>query len=938
MPLRQDSSSNDCEAFESLLASFVTLTFRLVEIDCHTLENLVVDDNAKQRLVSFGYLDWLSSILSSSEVTSPIWQHLRNFYDPEPGSTITVIGGELCRVYMDGMTSLAQLLRHILDRARILPDVIEKVEIIIDTVIRVVDHHQLLQPDTSNAGGNATSSRQMALTAAYNFFEAADVMFQTFVSKQVATLSHDICHTLLRHLSALLRVITLANDDLAGNILSEKLGLVQRFSIDAAPVIAEETWKFQVYRKCFLEGRMEIRIQGVESMQRELVEIYRLFIQGKPLSQWNPVVPFLSDFIIENKLIDYLLGVESHPRLIRLTGNIVGYLVVTLRYTKAESDRIWDTVKKSQDPGVVGAVLQMLPNIFNISDYPLLLYLVEKLDEVPLSAWDTRMTAYAEALIDATIKKWSELSRGFGMDQSPYNCCIQLIRETSGFGSSAFHKRRSISIFATRMLERLLNVGPSDQDRLRIYEDCIDHIARRTALATGSICVINIFLRHDTRTNIATLANEFDLASLVIAEFEQMTAQASPGFQDRRCLDECLAVRLDLLQNLIINSPNSITTEGGWRLWDAMVGSKAPDDQARDSALIVLFNATMTSRKRNAFIDACIIEYLPKLAPRFFTKNILPFVTRVIQCGTFGEPIDPQIQGSQSDRLGIDMLWRIALVAPSHTVERKAIESLVATYLDSPKAQGAPKAAIERMHVEVVERCVRQLTTAASRLKSFTDGTSSGEDEPMVIVASDEEIYLQRLSFSRSLLILRELFARIRSHPSYSPVPSGHTQLHDVEEINGIPVTIHYQPFGPIPHLSVKSSQVGDLERVQDLMKRFEVLTGFTKFTVYLGGQQLNVQDCWDSTLRDTRLHDKGLFLIRKTPSSDSIPELAQSRVLKPLEMEVMGYSSDFYQFLSLDETLSIEVNSPMAIQLLCSSLITRRFWTSLRHSHPVIR
>ncbi|KAL8681113.1 MAG: hypothetical protein Q9186_002765 [Xanthomendoza sp. 1 TL-2023] len=902
-------SSEDRKTFEDLLASFVALTFRMVEIDCHTLENLPVDENPKQGLVSSGYLEWLSCIVSSSESKSPLWKHLRHMYDYDSRPTISVLTGEICQPSFDGMALLAQLLRHVLNRARTLPGVIEKVGNIIDTVSRVVDHFQPLQPGASGPEIEIPSPRLRSLTAAYDFFETTDAMFQRFISKQIAALSHDICHTMLRHLSNLLRKITTASDDLTAKVLKERLGLGPGFLTATAPVIAEEVWKVQVFRKCFLEGRMEIRIQGVESMQRELVEIHRLFISGTHISQWNPVVQFLSDFIIENKLIDYLLGAESHPRLIRLTANIVGFLVVTFRYTEAESNRIWNTVKTSQDPGVVGAVLQMLPGIFNISDYPLLLYLVEKLNEIPLSAWDTRMTIYAESLINATIKKWNELNRGYGMNESPYHCCIRLIREASDFGSSTFHKRRSISIFANRMLENLLNVGPSDEDRLRIYEDCIDHIARRTAFATGSFCVISVLLRHDARTNMATLATDFDLAGLVIAEFEQTTANMSQGVQDRRGFDECLTVRLELLQNLIISSPESITMEGGWRLWDAMVGSKAPGDMARDSSLIMLVNATTTLRIRNPFIDACISEYLPKLAPRFFTKNILFFVNQVIHYGTFLERTDQQVESSHSDRLGIDMLWRIALVAPSHTIECKAIETLVLTYLDSPKAQGAPKAAIERMHVEVVERCVRQLTIAASRLKSFTDGTSSGEDEPMVIVASDEEVHLQRLSFSRSLLILRELFSRIRSHPSYSPVAPAHSQLHnDVEEIKGIPVTIHYQSFIGASQSPVKTLQVGDLEKVQDLMQRFEALTGFTTYTVILGGQNLNIGECCGSTLRDSRLHDKGLFIIRKTPSSESIPDLTQVRVLKPLEMEVMGYFSDFYRFLSLDETLSIEI------------------------------
>ncbi|KAL8785754.1 MAG: hypothetical protein Q9213_003178 [Squamulea squamosa] len=906
LPLRQDYSSEDRETFEDVLVSFAALTFRMVDIDYHTLVNISSDEQVKQELISFGYLEWLASILNSDE--SPLWRQLRHVYNYNAVTTISSIAEEVCQSNFNGMALLSRFLHCMLSRARTIPDIIAKIDTIFEIIVRMVDHYQSLPQNILEVEDGTSSLRQMTLSAAYDFFEATDDILQTFIGKQIAALTHDICQTMLCRLSALLGKIAIARGDLVTKMIKGKLGLVTRNSTEAIPVIVEEAWKFQVFRKCFLEGRMEIRIQGVESMQRELVEIHRLYIQDVHTTQWHPVVQFLSDFIIENKLIDYLVGVESHPRLIRLTGNIVGFLIVTYRYTKAESDKIWDTVKTSRDPGVVGAVLQMLPNCFDISDYPLLLYLVAKLREIPLNAWDTRMTAYADSLFHHTISKWRGL-KGGPMDESPYQCCIKLIREASIHSSSDFHKRRSISSFANRTLEILLGVGPSDQDRVRIYQDCIRHIAEHTEFATGSISVINILLRHDPKIDISTLAKDYDLASLAVAEFEHIAAHMSQGPQDQRFFDECMTVRLELLQSIIIFSPDSLSTEEGWHLWDATVGSKAPNEMSRDSALIMLVNVTSSLRQRNSYINACISEYLPKLAPQFYTRNILYFVTHVIRHMAFLSQTNQHVETSQSDTSAIDMLWRIALVAPPNTIEGKAIETLVITYLDSPKAQGAPEAAIERMHVEVVERCVHQLTTAASQLKSFTDGTSSGEDEPMVVVASDEEIRFQRLLFSRSLLILRELFGRIRSHPSYSPVPSTHAQLQsDMEEVNGAPITIRYQPFSGGTTRSMKSIQVGDLDRVQDLMERIGALTGFAKFTVIVGGQKLNLEDCCDSTLRDARLHDKGLFLIKRIHGSEGLPDLTQARVLKPLEREVMEYFSVFYQFLSLDEALSIDV------------------------------
>ncbi|KAL8695025.1 MAG: hypothetical protein Q9218_000393 [Villophora microphyllina] len=908
LPFRHDNSRADIESFEDMFASFTALSFRMVDIDCQYLRTIGVDDKAKPDFVSLGYLEWLRSILSPAK--SLLWRHLHVEYNYDASATIAAVIRRACGSSCNGLSSMSQMLHHSLHRARDIPDVVDKVGIILDTVVQMLDLCHLSHGESLGTENCVQSSRETLVTSAYALFQGGSTLLQTFITKQVAALSHDLCDAIVRHLSALLQRITAASEELTTRILKEDLEVQHNFPAADAPVIADKAWKFQVLRKCFLEGRMEIRIQGVESMQQDLVNIHRKFIMGK--TDVHSVVPFLCDFIVDNRLIDYLVGVESHPRLIRSSGNIVGFLVVNRRYTEAESDRIWNTVSESQDSGVVGALMQMLPSIFNISEYPQLLYLVIKLNKVPLAAWDTRMITYAGSLLNHTARSWKEHRRGYAMDEPPYHCCFRLLREASGNASLTSTNRRALSLFASQMLESLLDVGPSDHDRLRLYQDCIDDIAKHTKFATGSICAINILLRHDTTTDIATLARDYRLSDLVIDEFEHMTGQMPQGLQDLRLFEEALMVRFDLLQHIILSSPGSIDPERGWNLWQAMIGAKAPSDQVRDSALVMLVNTTMALRNHNRFIDACINEYLPILSPRFFTGNILYFVNQISHYGVFLEQASNHATGVPADMLGIDILWRIALVAPPHTVERKAIETLVASYVDSPKARGAPKAAIERMQVEVVERCVRQLTTAASSLKVMGDNLSNEEDEPM-ITTTPEEILEQRLSFSRSLLILRELFNKIRIHPSYSPVPSARSQVNsDVEEINGCPVTIRYQPFSGASNRPMKLLQIGDLETAQDLAQRFATLTGFSRFMVIVGGQKVNLDECSNATLRATRLHEKGLFLIKNIHGNESGPDLTSARVLKPLEKEVMAHFSEFYRFLSLDEGLAQNV-SPYA-------------------------
>lgn len=319
----------------------------MAEIDCQYLEKIASDDNAKPELVSSAYVEWLCSILYPQN--SSLWQHLQIKYDYNPTTTIIVIIEQASQLSFQGIDAMSRIVRCLLDRSRTIRDVTDKIGTVIDTVFRIVDHCHLSSHEPSNAENDASSPRQLLLTKAYNFFQSVDNTLQTSIKKQLATLSHEICDTMISRLATLLHRIATASEELTARILEEGLGVAQEFPLGAAPVIVEEAWKFQVSRKCFLEGRMEIRIQGVESMQTELVQIHRRYIHPFPSGQWHPVVSFLCDFIVDNKLIDYLVGVESHPRLIRLTGNIVGFLVVCHRYTEAESDKIWNTVRESQD-------------------------------------------------------------------------------------------------------------------------------------------------------------------------------------------------------------------------------------------------------------------------------------------------------------------------------------------------------------------------------------------------------------------------------------------------------------------------------------------------------------------------------------------------------------------------------------------------------------
>ena len=259
--------------------------------------------------------------------------------------------------------------------------------------------------------------------------------------------------------------------------------------------------------------------------------------------------------------------------------------------------------------------------------------------------------------------------------------------------------------------------------------------------------------------------------------------------------------------------------------------------------------------------------------------------------------------------MGADLLWHLSLVAPPGTIERKTIHMLVSLYLDSPGIQYASQSVIEAMHIEVVERCIRQLTVAASKLKAFSDGTSSGEDEPMVIVASEGEVHSQRLDFTRSLLILREFVQGVRSRPVHSPsAPARMQVLRDSQDAKGDIIRIRYQSFSGGTNTGIHSIDVGELETIDDLSHRLIKLTGFSKFIAIAGGQKLDLSGNSQLTLRDMKFDQMGLLIIKKAQDADPLPESGSAPGLRPLEVEVMEHFSELYELLDMEESLAKEV------------------------------
>lgn len=753
------------------------------------------------------------------------------------------------------------------------------------------------------------------VSRAYEFIRSIDATYQSLIAKKAGWIAGDVSDSIIRSIGS-----TYANlcafDDQLGLQIARDLGIA--FPEGTAPEdhaqIIHFGWKFRVLKKYFTDGRMELRVLGVDTMQQDLVSVWKNHINGNPAGVDFPLTRYLVQFLRENKVVDYIVGVESHPQLISRSGNIVGFLVVTGTYTDQDTDTIWNTVTESHDPRTVSEVLSMLTRTFTMHPQgsPALLYLCTKLTELPLNRFDTRMIDYCEQLLSNFRAKYGERGSSgtpdhMPVDVVPLRLCVRLIREITSVQEFSPEQKSHLQRFASRHLYLLIEHGINDHDKMELFGQCIQDISEMNQFTVGSINALVALISPFDTQDIRRLALEFDFTRLIIAELAH-ALESDSSFSGPE-LSHDFTPRIQLLQRIVDKVPETITPDLADKLWDTLFSSKRVGLRNRSFAWDVLSRCASRCGKQNPFLERCMNEYLPRISPDDLSADILAFAEQTVSYDIrFQE--GPAIEEGEVIAIpGMDRIWHIILTVPSAEIGIRAINFAIEIYLDHPVVRKAPKSAAEATHVSLVDRCVDQLKAAADKVKAFTNVTTNGEDEPMVVVPTASESQAEALRFSRSLLILRQLLHGLRTRPQYTP-PQGSPPILPLrnEDTKGEVIQIAYQAFNGSTQTQIRSLRMGDLSTLSDLSQRLARLTGFSKFTIITGGRFLDLASNGNRTLRDLKVPSSGLLIVRKSSDALKMSFGGRRQSLTLVDSEVLKHFDDLYDLLNLDERLSKEV------------------------------
>ena len=907
---------------ESFFMSYALIALHVISIDIKNLQLTPDTQNVAPDTLSRTYLPTLSWLLKFEPI--PFYRTLDRCHGTEPINMVSRINDTFVQPPIDGLRIVSQFIDLIVGMVSTWPALGQYITLSTNVVHGMVASAWDRRRYSADASLADSAVPARTLRSAYEILRPVDKAFQTLLSKKPSWITSEVSDHFRNNMVPSYHIMAISSQQF-GRDMAQDFGVEPPATAtpEEYAQIVTSGWRFNFLKRQITDGRMELRVHGVETMQQDLVNTYNQYIRASPSGTHSAVPQYLDKFIRDNKILEYLVGVDSHPQLISRASNIAGFLTVTDTYNNEDSDILWKAVIESHDPRFVAEILGVLVRTMNLtSEIELVLYLCAKLLELPLNRFDQRMIEYFDQIITVYREKHHERTQYNDythVDVVPVQLCVRLIREVRSEPELSPELKGHIQHVAGRVLSQLISLGISDEDKVGLFKSCTEDISQMNEFAVGSIHALLALTSPYDGKDLTQLALEFDLTRLLISELSHTVDVASPEAVKTNLRSDIMP-RLNLLLRTADKVPDTISSESCELLWEHLFMAEKLQDGVRAVAWDMLSKSLARCARRNAFLESFMNNFLPRVPPESFTPQVLAFAEQAVSY----ELRFDQLHVYDEDEIiavpGMERIWTIILTAPPGTIEMKAINFAIDVYLDDNSIRNAPRSAAEATHVALVDRCVEQLKTAASKLKGSCDATTSGEDEPMVIVPSAADIRREELRFSRSLIFLRQLLHGLRTRPQYTPPTGSPPQLElKDEDVEGDLIEISYQAFsdsgGSTP---IKKLQIGDLSTLAELSDRLIALTGFSKFSAISGGQRISLDDDATQTLRDSKIGRNGLLIVKKLPGAVGMVSSGRRQSLTLVDSEVLKHFDDLYGLLGLDERLSKEV--------CCSTYLSLRY------------
>ncbi|KAM0274992.1 hypothetical protein ACHAQH_007682 [Verticillium albo-atrum] len=734
------------------------------------------------------------------------------------------------------------------------------------------------------------------LTIGFQFFQIVADAFSWIIEKHVTQLTVDSASMLLNALTETLRTSLAAEHRQAKDRLEMHQQNYPRLPAHYTTDAIACEWRLDVMTGLIKSSQMQLRVMAVTLMGTELVQLWK---QHSEDSVPNELLTHVAQYIIRTELVDYTLGSSCHPEITGESGNIVGFLAVTKLYSNEQTDLLWNTMTKTQNPRVSDALLRMSEPVLNLLDIDRLIYLCEKFQTLPIDLF----TPNLRTLCERTLKCIAHKYRQEGMQPSALclKLCTRLLRESSVPASHSQFAHPELHQIAITRLKDLIALGLEPQTRQQIMTDCAEDIASSSDTTLGSLWCITTLIR-PSATDLREAVADYDLTRLLVRELEHAIDAGRQAGLSVILSGPQYSPRAEYLYGIIVHEPESLTEDLGARLWDALFGPRAFGHEDRATAWRLLNAIVANIKQENPYIARCFAELLHGLPPDCFSDGALQFAKSLLL------PIVDEMTEVLDDEQGlaqkaIELLWHMMLRVTDSDLVDTMISILVKdVYIGSKVILAYPHHRARAVHTRVVDRCLSQLDTAAKELaaqNSTDDETHKNKDK--------QYVQAQQLIFIRSLALLREFLKAYQSQAQFA-VPDLRSLMSQAPSaVQGEMTDLKYESYDGESKSDMTPLEIGAENTAATLLARLRELTGFNNYRVYHHGRIFAPdEDDISRSLNELRM-TTGLLLVKKEAGEAGHSTRARPGA-SPLEIEILGHFGQLWDYLDLQEPLASEI------------------------------
>jgi ubiquitin carboxyl-terminal hydrolase 34 len=887
--------------------SFMDLIAQFVIFDCHSIRewqsNIQPDPNgplllAPDYLQQFHILKQYHDHLSEGDFTD---FPLNTWGRPDPAAYFV---GQLQSFPGGSVESLSRLATSLAGVIPMVPRLAHTLAPIAQVLI-----HCLHEPAGAvGLDAQALSDFRQQLSSVYDVWKSLSSLLGVIIEKHVGNLSKDSAASQIQTLSDMLGLCLQSDNEDTIRLLEDHKAEYPDLSTQQTVNAIAWEWKMDMLGKLIRSTQMQLRVMAITTMCTDLVDNWKRF--GEPAEDHNdPFLDHLGHYLLRIDLIDYLIGPNCHPELIAGSANIMGFLVVTKMYKTAHTDRLWQGITESQDPRVAKALTELTNSVTNLLGYPALMSLCEKFQTLPIQDFNQPILNLWNSVLKELMVRCQKEQMPLGF--LPYGLCLRLLRESSICTSASQMLNPDIQSEAMARFDILLAHGLDNQDRQELYSNCIKDVAAKSPTTLGSLCCLQLAIKRNMASEMTVLIEQYDLVRLLVEELENAIHTGRIAGMPTILSGISNQPRREFIAKIIRDRPDTISEDLGKKLWDLLVGPACLSDEDRNSGWSIFMAFDRRVASENPFLQLCYAQYLPNLPPSCFCKGMLNCVKEQVSSAVNDNAVDCALDDENyTAQSGIEQLWRIILGANDAESVDFGIKTLaVDVYLDSKAILKYPFNRARQVHSSFVDRCLSQLKDAARKIKASSDGTSSGEDEPMVIVTTEEELQEQERIFSRTLQLLRLFVETHYTKPALSAPDFRPFVNLDPYQVEGDLVTLKYQSFDDGLQTEMKPLHIGKLNTAASLISSLKLETGFDNYRVFYRGRQfLPTEEEICRSLESLHV-EEGLILVKREESG-AFSLVRVKPGSSPIEIQILSRFPELWGYLSMEDGIAKEIYS----------------------------